>query len=309
KGPIVSSQDYYPFGLTFNGYSRENGTPNKYKFGGKEEQTDLALNTIDWGWRQYDPAIGRWNVVDQWAEKYNTSSSYAFVQNNPITLREIDGRYFEGKDAKSAARIERTAEKRANKLEAKAARIEARGGDSGDRRGRASELRQSGQDVKDMRSDQTTQYRYAKVDGKESKQLGIAGPTTTLTGQNERGHNVVTMFTESNTGTKLHESRHGGQNARGEYNVASGAGYGVADEVSAYRAQYAYDGKLNYMSSIPPDPAVLMERILAGKNPLIESIININEITSGVVNSIVDQGTSAPLYPPAGVPKAQWDSN
>jgi RHS repeat-associated protein len=65
KSPVVQSQDYYPFGLTFNSYARENSVSNKMKFGGKEEQSELALNTIDWGWRQYDPAIGRWNVVDQ----------------------------------------------------------------------------------------------------------------------------------------------------------------------------------------------------------------------------------------------------
>ncbi len=74
--------------------------PNKRKFGGKEEQTDLALNTIDWGWRQYDPAIGRWSVIDQWSEKYHTTSPYAFVMNNPVNRREIDGRYFVGKDGK-----------------------------------------------------------------------------------------------------------------------------------------------------------------------------------------------------------------
>jgi hypothetical protein len=49
--PIVSTDDYYPFGLTFNSYQRENSVPNKFKFGGKEEQTDLDLTTIDWGWR------------------------------------------------------------------------------------------------------------------------------------------------------------------------------------------------------------------------------------------------------------------
>ena len=74
--------------------------PNKRKFGGKEEQTDLGLKTIDWGWRQYDPAIGRWSVIDPWAEKYHTTSPYTFVMDNPINRREIDGRYFVGKDGK-----------------------------------------------------------------------------------------------------------------------------------------------------------------------------------------------------------------
>jgi RHS repeat-associated protein len=100
KSPVIQTEDYYPFGLAFNSYSRENSVLNKRKFGGKEEQTDLALNTIDWGWRQYDPAIGRWSVIDQWSEKYHTTSPYTFVMDNPVNRREIDGRYFVGKDGK-----------------------------------------------------------------------------------------------------------------------------------------------------------------------------------------------------------------
>ena len=315
KSPVIQAEEYYPFGLVFNSYSRENSVPNKYKFGGKEEQAELALNTIDWGWRQYDPAIGRWNVVDQWSEKYHTTSPYSFVQNNPISHREIDGRYFEGKDEKKAARIERRAEKRADKLEAKAAKIEARGGDSGDRRGRAAELRQSGQDIRDMRNDQSTQYRYAKLDGKESKALGLQGPSTTLTGQNSKGDNVVTMFTESNMGNKLHESRHGGQNARGEYNIATGASYGVADEVSAYRAQYSWSGSLTFLDlSANPTPAQLLIALQTGKNPLTTNVTNINSINPNMVNSMADPGL-VPIYPPKDaqgnliIPLNVWNSN
>jgi len=54
--------DYYPFGLTFNSYSRENSTPNDYKYNSKEEQTELGLGWLDYGWRMFDPSIGRWNA-------------------------------------------------------------------------------------------------------------------------------------------------------------------------------------------------------------------------------------------------------
>ena len=316
KSPVIQTEDYYAFGLAFNSCSRENSVPNKYKFGGKEEQTELALITVDFGWRQYDPAIGRWNVIDQWAKKYHTTSPYAFVQDNPISHREIDGRYFEGKDEKRAARIERQAERRADKLERKADRIEANGGNSGDIRARAGELRQSGQDVKDMRNDQSTQYRYAKLGGSESKQLGLAGPSTTLTGQNSKGDNVVTMFTESNMGSKLHESRHGGQNVRGEYNIATGAGYGVADEVSAYRAQFSWGATVGPFLDLSANPtqAQILQAVLAGKNPLTTTITNFNAITPNLVNSMADPGM-VPIYPPKDgqgnllIPLNVWNSN
>ena len=32
KSPVMSSQDYYPFGLTFNSYQRENSINNKYLY-------------------------------------------------------------------------------------------------------------------------------------------------------------------------------------------------------------------------------------------------------------------------------------
>ncbi len=40
--PIVGVHDYYPFGLTFNSYSRENSTLNQYKFNGKKSRRSLA---------------------------------------------------------------------------------------------------------------------------------------------------------------------------------------------------------------------------------------------------------------------------
>jgi RHS repeat-associated protein len=83
--------NYYAFGLAFNSYQRENSVPNDYKFNGKEEQNELGLNTIDFGWRQYDPAIARWNVVDPLSEKRYWMNPYNFVQNNPINRFDPNG--------------------------------------------------------------------------------------------------------------------------------------------------------------------------------------------------------------------------
>lgn len=36
KSPVVQMDEYYPFGLTFNSYKRENSLENKIKFQGQE---------------------------------------------------------------------------------------------------------------------------------------------------------------------------------------------------------------------------------------------------------------------------------
>ncbi len=73
--------DYYPFGLRW--YS--NGNPlYKYKFGGKELQTELNLNTYDFHARQQDPQLGWFWGVDPMADERVNLSSFNYVQNNPI---------------------------------------------------------------------------------------------------------------------------------------------------------------------------------------------------------------------------------
>ena len=46
--------DYYPFGLTFNSYQRENTTPNQYLYNGKELQDELDLGGINYGARMLE---------------------------------------------------------------------------------------------------------------------------------------------------------------------------------------------------------------------------------------------------------------
>ena len=99
----MGSNDYYPFGLAFNSYSRENSVPNKLKlFQGQEHIDDLGLNWDAFKWRNYQPDIGRFFNVDPLAEKYVHNSTYAFAENKVITFRELEGlegvHYMEGND-------------------------------------------------------------------------------------------------------------------------------------------------------------------------------------------------------------------
>jgi RHS repeat-associated protein len=310
----------YPFGLEHKGYNNVvNGTENNYKtFQGKEKEEELGRNTYDFGWRDFDPAIARWTNLDPLAEAYISSSPYVFTANNPIYNIEVDGRYFEGKNEKRAARIERRAEKRAAKLNKRADKRAAKGKSVGDLRDRATELTQSAQDIKDMRNDTSTEYRYGKVNSKEAKALNLQGPATLSTGQNKKGDDVVSIFTEGNMGSRLHETRHGGQNARGEFDIKTGNNYGVADEVSAYRAQYSWKGKLDYVPFTNFNSQANLTKLLTqGISGFKVNVTNINQINPTMVNSLVDNPglNQILIYPPKDasgnpvIPLSTWNSN
>ncbi len=86
---VVQSDDYYPFGLTFNSYT--SGDENLYKYNGKEEQQETGW--YDYGARMYMPDLGRWGVVDPLAEKYQQLAPYNYVDNNPINNTDPDGQW------------------------------------------------------------------------------------------------------------------------------------------------------------------------------------------------------------------------
>lgn len=98
----------------------------KYKYNGKELQEELGLNWLDYGWRNYDPAISRWVNVDPLLNDldfafddsqvdeddedevyealitkletgdgiYNTDNlnPYGYGYNNPVSFDDPDGR-------------------------------------------------------------------------------------------------------------------------------------------------------------------------------------------------------------------------
>jgi RHS repeat-associated protein len=90
---IKQINHYYPFGLNMEG-NWQGGAQgdNKYQYNDKELNTDFGLNWSDHHARFYDPAIARWNGVDQLAEKHRDLSPYVFVSNMPTIKIDPDGR-------------------------------------------------------------------------------------------------------------------------------------------------------------------------------------------------------------------------
>ena len=62
-----------------------------YKYNGKELDLMHGLNTYDYGARQHDPILARWDRIDPLCEEFYNISPYSYCANNPIKYIDPDG--------------------------------------------------------------------------------------------------------------------------------------------------------------------------------------------------------------------------
>ncbi|MBB3698829.1 hypothetical protein KMW28_09380 [Flammeovirga yaeyamensis] len=92
EGDILSYSDYYPFGLNIESRSwRKEGY--RYGFNGKENDADLSSSQLiqDYGFRVYNPVIGKFLSVDPLAMSFPWNSTYAFAENDVIRSIDLEG--------------------------------------------------------------------------------------------------------------------------------------------------------------------------------------------------------------------------
>ncbi len=65
--------------------------PMRMLYNGKELQMIAQTRLIDYGARQYDPTIARWNGMDLMAEKFYSNSSFSYCINNPVQFIDYNG--------------------------------------------------------------------------------------------------------------------------------------------------------------------------------------------------------------------------
>ena len=85
--------DYYAFGTSMPGRKYESGL-YRYGFNGKEnsEDGDFGSQLIqDYGFRMYNPAIGKFLSVDPLTQSYPMLTPYQFASNSPIWMIDVDG--------------------------------------------------------------------------------------------------------------------------------------------------------------------------------------------------------------------------
>ncbi|MCQ2527404.1 MAG: RHS repeat-associated core domain-containing protein, partial [Lachnospiraceae bacterium] len=90
KGTIIQKMNYYPFGAEFCDASADS-LVQPYKYNGKELDRMHGLNTYDYGARQHDPILGRWDRIDPLCETDYKTSPYSYCNNSPINAVDPDG--------------------------------------------------------------------------------------------------------------------------------------------------------------------------------------------------------------------------
>jgi hypothetical protein len=100
--PIVSSSDYFAFGLQHTAGERAGVYEQRTLFQSQELQDELNIGWVQFKWRNHEPSIGRFFNVDQLAEKYLYNSPYSFSENKVVAHVEL-----EGLEAESIKRLQR----------------------------------------------------------------------------------------------------------------------------------------------------------------------------------------------------------
>ncbi|MEP0986838.1 DUF6443 domain-containing protein [Ekhidna sp.] len=93
KTNIVQTDDYYPFGLTFNESVRTAAKPQRFLLSGNEKLEDWGVGVFDFNARMYDAGIGRFMAIDPLANKMNSWNPYHYSYNNPLRYTDASGLY------------------------------------------------------------------------------------------------------------------------------------------------------------------------------------------------------------------------
>ncbi len=91
---IKSRNDYYSFGMEWNNRWELSDTispENGYRYNGKGYVEEMGLKLLDFANRNFDPVLGRFWTVDNWASKYPAWAPYNYAMNSPIRFIDKDG--------------------------------------------------------------------------------------------------------------------------------------------------------------------------------------------------------------------------
>ncbi len=89
---LIQHMQYLPWGELWMD-QRATEYNERFTFSGKEKDEETGLHYF--GFRYLNSMMSIWTGVDPLSDKYPSTSSYAYCNNNPIMLRDPDGRKWE----------------------------------------------------------------------------------------------------------------------------------------------------------------------------------------------------------------------
>ncbi len=89
----LSQKKHDPFGMLLVGRNWEGGSEYRYRFNGKEsdKETYGEANIYDYGFRIYNPRLGKFLSVDPLSKSYAYYTPYQFSGNELISKVELEG--------------------------------------------------------------------------------------------------------------------------------------------------------------------------------------------------------------------------
>ncbi len=89
---VLTANDYYPFGMVMPGRKFDAGSLYRYGFNGKEKDPEMhSLTAYDYGFRIYNPGIGKFLSVDPLFKSFPWNSPYSYAEGDVIRSIDLDG--------------------------------------------------------------------------------------------------------------------------------------------------------------------------------------------------------------------------
>ena len=170
-------------------------------------EEELGKDTYAYQWRDYDPAIARFNKTDRFSEKYYSISPYAFTANNPVLYNEIAGDSI-GEGREHYDRFRQNAVDRRQRITDRRER-------------RLNDARESG----NTRREERLTNRYAEQDADANSDINVLNQTITELDALESSDQVYNLVTNSPDVTGDQGGNITYDTGTGEVNVNVGSSY------------------------------------------------------------------------------------
>ena len=220
-------------------------TPYRMLYNGKELQMVAQDRLIDYGARQYDPTIGRWNGMDPMAEKYCNYSLFVFCIANPISFIDYNGKEIDLESQNKWKKLTKEVIRLRNSLQKKILNYMKKA----KKKGWSNETLEHklGNLPERVNSLNKTISNFSTLENSpQVYSLKYTNNETNHTYYDPSSGKIILCY--NGTASFVHESIHGGQFESGEIafdknDILITYGNDVYDEIEAYKSQFAFSPK------------------------------------------------------------------